>query len=334
MYVTKPNRSPFSAGLYHGLRRLIERQADRQDGPTISAKANEAKAVATDAAKTTATKAKKQSKRAIATVKRHPWSFISILTTIPFLVTMSLFSTVVCPPPGEPLSPLSRFVLAPLGLHDHSGQHSQLHKAFCYPSNVYHKEVLQPYVYPIVNDLQDRATRHPIYAKGLEPAYRSASTTSERLWNGPVKPVVQRIERGARKIYLTFVQPHIPFIRTKISALTAPYTSRISAFHQSSVSPHLNTAGRHARQAAKRSVDAYNYVAAHPFTGNAGRYANRGYKLARNRAQQAYTFSKPHAIRAGKEAERIAREILGPRAVKAIEFAGDKAGQAYTVVKL
>lgn len=267
-------------------------------------------------------------------MKRHPWSFFSLLTTIPFLVTLSLFSTVICPPPNENVSPISKFVLSPLGLHDHSGQHSQLHQALCHPANLYHRDVLQPYVYPIVDDLQSRATRHPIYVKGLEPAYRVASINGQRAWNGPIKPWVNKARRGVRRVYLNFVQPHIPYLRGKIDAWTAPYTSRISAFHRSNVAPHLDTASRYAQQAGKRSVDTYNYAASHPFTGQAGKYANKGYQFSRVKGQQAYEYSRPHAIRAGKEAERIAREILGPRAVSAISYAGDKAGQGWGVVKL
>jgi len=231
------------------------------------------------------------------------------------------------------MSPVSRFVLSPLGLHDSSSQHSQLHQTLCYPANVYHSEVLQPYVYPVINKLQDRAQAHPIYVKGLEPAYRMGSTAGQRAWEGPIKPVVERIQRGARRVYLTFVEPHIPYIRNKFTAITAPYTSRLATYHNAYVSPHLNTAGQYAQTAGKRSVDSYNYVKAHPLTGTAGKYANRAFQIGKARTQQVYAWSKPHAIRAGNEAARIAREILGPRVIASLKWSGVQVEKGWAVVK-
>jgi len=246
---------------------------------------------------------------------------------------MSLFSTVVCPPPSSALSPVSRFVLSPLGLHDSSSQHSQLHQTLCYPANVYHSEILQPYVYPVVEKLQDRAQAHPIYVKGLEPAYRIGSSAGQRAWDGPVKPVVERIQRGARRVYLTFVEPHLPYIKTKARALTAPYTSRLASYHETYLSPHISTAGKYSQIAGKRSVESYNYVKAHPLTGTAAKYANKGFQVGKARTQQAYRLAKPHAVRAGKEAERITREILGPRVIAGLEWSGVQIGKGWVVVK-
>lgn len=270
----------------------------------------------------------------MAKAKRHPWSIVSIISTIPFLITLSLFSTVVCPPPTESISPLSRFVLAPLGLHDASSQHSELHRTLCYPANVYHREVLQPYIYPVVADLQSRAQAHPIYTKALEPGYRVASANGKRIWEGPVRPVVEKTRKGVRRAYLTFVEPHLPYLRTKVHTLTAPYTSRISALHRQYVAPHLTTAGRYAQTAGKSTVDTYKYVAAHPFTGHAGRYANAGYQVSKAKSQQAYEWSKPHAIRGGREAERIAREILGPRVIAGAKYAGEQIHRIWVLVKM
>lgn len=276
----------------------------------------------------------RQGQKTIAKARRHPWSIISIITTIPILLAMSLFSTVFCPPPGSDVSPVSRFVLSPLGLHDHSGRHSQLHQTLCYPSNVYHRNVLQPYIYPFIEDRLDRIRAGPVYVKAIKPAYTSAVETTRQAWNGPVKPVVERIQRGARKFYLTFVEPHIPYLKTKYTALTAPYTSRVTAFHNQHLAPHLATANRYAHSTSKRSVELYKQVAAHPYTGHAARYANQIYQLAKVKGHQAYQISKPHAIRAGKEAERVVREILGPRVLEGLKWSKGQLDKVGAIVKL
>lgn len=257
---------------------------------------------------------------------------ISLITTIPFLVTLSLFSTIVCPLPSGP-SPLSKFVLSPLGLHDSSSQHSQLHQTLCYPASVYQSEFLQPYVYPIVENLENRAYNHPIYKKALEPAYTLASTRSKQLWQGPIRPVFNKIVRSARKAYLTFVDPHVPLIKAKTAEYTAPLTTRVSALHQTYLAPHLATAQGYAQAAGKSSAETYKYVKAHPISGQVAKYANKTYRISRKRSQQAYKWARPHAIRYGKEAERITREILGPRVIRGLKIASEHGLRAYKVVE-
>jgi hypothetical protein len=108
------------------------------------------------------TLAQVQSRKAAAEVRRHPWGFASLISTIPFLLVLSLFSTVLCPPPAEPQSTFSRLFTAPLGL-SHPSTESQLHKTLCYPANIYHRDVLKPYVYPALDDAQKRLAQHPLY---------------------------------------------------------------------------------------------------------------------------------------------------------------------------
>lgn len=272
-----------------------------------------------------------QTKKAVQVARRHPWSIASLITTLPFLVFISLFSTVVCPPPGSQ-STVSKYVLTPLGL-DHSPQYGSLHQTLCYPANVYHDEVLEPYVYPLIDRAQDHVVNHPVYVKGVEPAYHRVRSTSEHVWNGPVKPVVNRIQREIRRAYLTFVQPHIPFVKAKVHTLTAPYTSRVAALHNQYLHPQIAAAQLYANSAKDQTVKSYNYVASHPFTGHAGRYANAGYQTGRKRSIEAYNYSRPHVIRGAKEAERIAREILGPKAIKGLEVAGHHTAEGYKAVK-
>lgn len=264
-------------------------------------------------------------------VRRHPWSIVSIITTIPFLVFFSLFSTVVCPPPG-PQGAVSKYVLSPLGL-DNTPQHGSLHQSLCYPANVYNSEILEPYVWPLVDRAQQNVVNHPVYVKGVEPAYLKARATSQQVWDGPVGPVVKRVQREVRRAYLTFIQPHIPYVKAKVHTLTAPYTSRVAALHNQYLHPQLAAAQLYATSAKDQSVKSYNYVASHPVTGQAGKYVNLGYQTGRKRSIEAYNWSRPHAVRAAKEAERVAREILGPRAIKGLEVAGDQAAKGYNLVK-
>ncbi|WVQ79772.1 hypothetical protein IAT38_001872 [Cryptococcus sp. DSM 104549] len=292
-------------------------------GPTVSQQKPDVKQKVNAAAAKTSAVTKASSKRAVATVRRHPWGFFSLLTTLPFILLISLASTVLCPPPGEPTA-LNRYVFSPLGYTPH-----QSHPTLCYPANVYHREVLQPYVYPLLDDVHARVTSLPAYVNYVEPATTQAKAAGLKAWNGPIKPVVNRTVRGARRFYLTFIQPHIPYLRARWHAITSPYTSRISAF----ASPHIATANAYAKAASERASASYNYAASHPLTGHASRYANQGYKIGSERGYQAYQWSRPHALRAGKEVERIATKVLGPRAVQAAELAAVHVGQAWKAFK-
>lgn len=267
----------------------------------------------------------------MAVARRHPWSIASLITTIPFLVIISLFSTVVCPPPNSP-GTISKYVLGPLGL-THPAPHGSLHQTLCYPANVYNAEVLEPYVYPLIDRAQERVLNHPVYVKGVEPAYTKVKTSGETVWNGPVRPVVNRIQREVRRAYLTFVQPHIPYFKTKFHTITAPYTSRVAALHNQYLHPQIAAAQLYANSAKDQTVKSYKYAASHPVTGHAGRYANLGYQVGKKRSIEAYNYSKPHVIRGAKEAERIAREILGPRVIKGLEAAGHQAAKGYGFTK-
>lgn len=222
--------------------------------------------------------------------------------------------------------------MSPLGL-SHPAPHGSLHQTLCYPANVYNAEVLEPYVYPLINRAQERVSNHPVYVKGVEPVYTKARTTGEKVWNGPVRPVVTRVQREIRRAYLTFVQPHIPYFKTKFHTITAPYTSRVAALHNQYLHPQIAAAQSYANSAKDQTVKSYKYAASHPITGHAGRYANLGYQVGRKRSIQAYNYSKPHVIKGAKEAERIAREILGPRVIKGLEVAGHQVAKGYGFTK-
>jgi hypothetical protein len=115
--------------------------------------------------------------------------------------------------------------------------------------------------------------------------------------------------------------------------LTAPYTSRISALHQQYLHPQLAAAQLYANSAKDQSVKSYKYVSSHPVTGQAAKWANVGYQAGRKRSVEAYNWSRPHVIKGAKEAERITREILGPRVIQALDVGGQHAARGYRVVK-
>jgi hypothetical protein len=273
-----------------------------------------------------------QSRKAAAKIRRHPWGFASLISTIPFLLVLSLFSTVLCPPPAEPQSTFSRLVTAPLGL-SHPSTESALHKTLCYPANIYHRDVLKPYVYPALDDAQRRLAQHPLYTSTIQPTYVRAKKTGRDLWEGPIRPVVDRTIRGARRFYLTFVEPHLPYFRATYHKLADPYTARLAALHQAHVAPHIATGRVLAAQGWKRADETYRYAASHPFTSTANKYANAGYAVASRKSHEAYVWSRPHAIRFGKEAERVAREVLGPRAIRGLAWSADQAAKGWAVVK-
>ncbi|WVN86126.1 uncharacterized protein L203_101287 [Cryptococcus depauperatus CBS 7841] len=262
------------------------------------------------AVKKTSAAAKSATKNSIAKVKKHPWSFFSFICTIPFLIMLSLASTVLCPLPGPP-SAFNKYILSPLGYPPH-----QSHPVLCYPANVYQQEVLQPYIYPIVDDVRTRVVTSSTYVNYIGPTSSQVKRFGRRAWNGPIKSVVVRINRGVKRFYLTYVQPHIPYYKAKFYSVTAPYTQRLSSF----AAPYLAKVEALRTQVAKSSTDYYTFAAAHPYTGHATRYAKLGYKLSSKRSQKAYQWTRPHIVMAGSEAKRIVTQVFGPRAIIVTEW--------------
>ena len=267
-----------------------------------------------------------QGKWAARVVRRHPWGFVSLLTTIPFLLLISLSSTIVCPP-SKP-SALSRFVLTPLGLHQDSAW-SAAHKSFCYPANLYNENVLDPYVWPAIYDASDRVTALPVYRDGIKPGYEAAVDSATKFYQGPVKPIVDRTSRISRQTYLKYVSPHLPYWQSRLDALVAPYTSRLAHLHRTHVAPRLSAAQSVANVAGQRSFQTYKDIATHPITNLLAKHADAGYKVTRRKSFDAYTWSRPHAIRAGSEAQRIATEVLGPRVLSGLSWGASQSAKGW-----
>ena len=211
---------------------------------------------------------------------------------------------------------MSRFVLSSLGLHDPSTEYGALRSTLCYPANVYHDTVLEPYVYPRLAAARASFTSHPLYTDRVLPAYASATEAANRVWEGPVKPVIGRVQRGARRFWLTFIEPHLPYLRAKLHGLTAPYTARANAFQRQYVSPHIATAKGYAKGASDSTKQGYKYVAGHPLTAHAGKYG----RLAHNKGYEAYLASHPHLARAYDQTRRVVLEVILPRVLKGLEI--------------
>ena len=244
---------------------------------------------------------------------------VSMLSALPFLLVLSLFSTIVCPPPSQPKSSASHFVLSPFGLHDGSSQHSALHETLCYPANLYHDQILEPYVYPVIQEVQSRATQHPLYDSTFVPAKDQAIKISNQVI-AVANPIVDRIHKGIRRIYLTFIDPHVPYLKARAHEITSPYAYKARALYDAHLAPHVAVAAKHFKVVRKQACETFKWAKSHPYTGHASRYAADSYAFTRVKSQQAYKYSHPHVVRFAQKTDKFAREVLGPKAVDAIEW--------------
>lgn len=279
------------------------------------------------------TPTQKQANRAVATVRRHPLSFGSLLSTVPIVIFLSLLSVVFCPPPPAPPSTISRIALSPFGLHQPS-PYSELHQTLCYPSNLYHENFLRPYIYPRLENTRQKVIAHPVYSSIVEPGYQVAKSTSGKVWRGPIRPIVSRVDRGARKFYLTFIEPHLPYLRKRIYTLTHPYTSRLSDGWKTHVSPRVDIVSKHAKMAYSKTSETGRYIATHPVSKTAVVYGDKGSKIAAARAKAAYVWIQPRAHKFALEAERVGREVLGPKALQGLDLVARRAVHVWSVLKV
>lgn len=252
---------------------------------------------------------------------------------LPVLLFASLFSTLLCPPSTAEPSSFSRYALSSIGLAKSPAQHSEFHKALCYPANVYHRDVLVPYVYPALEDAKARLQSHPVYTQNIEPKIKFAKTSACRVWNGPLKPVVDRIVRGAQKVNLTYIQPHVPFVKAKFTEATAPVTLRLQELYKVHLAPHVKVAKSYLCAAAKQAKATYREVVAHPVSKQAHKHGQHAFKLGKHHGYRAYLASRPHAIRAWNEGRRHTRDTIIPRAVQALHFVSNQIAHAWLVIK-
>jgi hypothetical protein len=202
--------------------------------------------------------------------------------------------------------------LGTLGLRVQPAE-SSLHKTLCYPANVYYDEVLVPYVYPAIEDAKVKVASTPFYQHTLEPTYQKAKAHTLKIWNGPVKPVVDRTCRGARIVHRTYVAPHVPYVKAKFTEATAPLRMRLCALYKTHLAPHVNVAKKHGCAAIKSTKATFNQVAGHPTTKQAGKQAHNAFLYSQKQGARAYQYSKPHAIWAAHPPDRDPPHYPGPQ---------------------
>ncbi|KAL1407762.1 hypothetical protein Q8F55_007196 [Vanrija albida] len=326
--VSQPGAASSSAKFYNGPTELKQRNTGSGASTIKTVPSPGAKSSSALQQKPPTAVAKKSSKK---TRKRTSFGLFSLISLAPILLFASLFSTVLCPPPQAPPSTFSRIALSALGRqHDN---HSPLHKALCYPANVYHREVLEPYVYPVIADVQAKLTAHPVYKEHVEPKYNFAKATGQRVWEGPVKPIIDRTCRGARKFYLTYIAPHEPYVRAKYDEYTAPIVQRVSAAHKAYVEPHVNTASEYAYAGAKTGHEYYRIAADHPITHQAGKHAQTAFSLGRKHGYTAYVYAKPHALTAWDKIVLFTKQVIIPKGIEVAELIGLQVERVTAVAK-
>lgn len=222
--------------------------------------------------------------------------------------------------------------LSSLGLKTESTGTS-LHRTLCYPANVYHREVLAPYVYPALEDYKVKVTESPIFKNAVEPTYQAAKDHTLKVWNGPLKPVVTRTGRGAQIFHRTYVAPHVPYVRAKFTEATAPLRMRIYALYQTYLAPHVQVAQKHACTAYKHSKATFHHVAGHPVTAQAGKHAQNAFSFSRQQGARAYDYSRPHAIWAYNQGKHHTHHTVLPRVIYGLEVAGNQIQSTWTLVK-
>lgn len=267
-----------------------------------------------------------------SSAQKKQWTITSLITLIPLFLFASLFSTTLCPPSTAEPSSFSRAALSSIGLAKSPAQHSELHRTLCYPSNLYHQEVLVPYVYPALENAKARLQAHPVYVNNVEPGVRAVKASADRVWNGPVKPVVSRLSRGAQKVHLTYVQPHVPFVKAKFTEATAPLTLRVQAFNKQHVAPRWLIVKKYICAIVKQAKTVYRQVIGHPLSKIAHHHSQRAYKIGKHHSYRAYIASRPHAIRAWNEGRRHTRDTVIPRAVQAYQLVSNQVARIWLII--
>ncbi|EJT51574.1 hypothetical protein A1Q1_07205 [Trichosporon asahii var. asahii CBS 2479] len=269
-------------------------------------------------------KTRKSSKR------RNP--IVALVTLLPLVLLASLFSTVLCPPPASEPNSFSKYALRSLGLgkkHDH---HS-LHQTLCYPANQYYTHVLEPYVYPAIEDVRSKVHSHPTYKQHIEPHYHRTKDAATRVWNGPVKPVVDRVSRGANKLYRQYIAPHIPYVKAKFIEATAPLTLHAKNQYNTHLSHHVKAGKHHACAGFKSLKGHYNTASQHHFTAQAKKHACHAYRVGKQNLHKAYVYSKPRVEYAYHEANYHFHKTVLPKTCEAVRNISEFVASTWRLIK-
>lgn len=244
-------------------------------------------------------------KKAARVVKRHPLSFISILTSLPLLLLLSLSSTVLCPPPSRTSS-----------FFGFGSNPTPLRQTLCAPAYAYHDNVLEPYVYPKIDSAREFIEDQPLYHQLAVPAYQRSSAIATSAWEHPIRPILIRLQKGARRIYASHIAPRLPVLKAKWNVVAGPHIAKVS--------PYVAAGQKYALAGAQGARSSYNTVSSHPSTIRAGQLAKRGLLEGQKRSADAYVWARPRAIRAAQEAQRQWRETVFPRLVKGAKYSLDR----------
>lgn len=257
---------------------------------------------------------------------------MALVTLLPLVLLASLFSTVLCPPPASEPNSFSKYALRSLGLgkkHDH---HS-LHQTLCYPANQYYTHVLEPYVYPAIEDVRSKVHSHPTYKQHIEPHYHRTKDAATRVWNGPVKPVVDRVSRGANKLYRQYIAPHIPYVKAKFIEATAPLTLHAKNQYNTHLSHHVKAGKHHACAGFKSLKGHYNTASQHHFTAQAKKHACHAYRVGKQNLHKAYVYSKPRVEYAYHEANYHFHKTVLPKTCEAVRNISEFVASTWRLIK-
>lgn len=247
--------------------------------------------------------------------RRNP--VVALVTLLPLIVLASLFSTVLCPPPAAEPNSFSKYALNSLGFGKKHHE-SSLHQTLCYPANQYYTHVLEPYVYPAIEDVRAKVQTHPVYKQHIEPHYVITRDAAHRVWNGPVKPVVDRVSRGANKLYRQYIGPHVPYVKAKFIEATAPLTLHAQKQYNTHLAHHVKLGKAHACTAYKNLKGHYQTTLKHPYTKQAQVHFWNAYGAGKDYSTKAYAYSRPHAEYAYRQGKHHFHNTILPRTIEAI----------------
>lgn len=174
--------------------------------------------------------------------------------------------------------------------------------------------------------------RQPIYKERIEPGVKYAKASANRVWNGPIKPVVNRIARGARKFHLSHIQPRLPYLKAKVTEATAPIITRVKAFYAKYAAKHVKTTKSYACAGVKHAKQTYRTVAAHPYTAQAGKHGQTAFRIGKQQSHKAYKVAKPHALHVWQLTHHHTQHTVFPRLVQAIQLLLEHVGRALSSV--
>ncbi|KAL7422516.1 hypothetical protein Q5752_003164 [Cryptotrichosporon argae] len=214
---SEPARPIASTGKPPTSRKASEPSAPKfYNGPTVSAGAD-VKNAATQAANNGVVGAKRQTSKAAAAVKRHPYSLISLIGTLPLLLVASLFSNVAFTKSRDTYKSVK--------------EHRFTEAAGVYASRGY-QQAQRSYVWVKPRAIgaaarAERFTREHVSPRAIQTMSWVADQTSKGY-------AIARVH--VARLYRIYVHPHVGPYVTKASVATAPY---VAAYNRRLHEPYI-----------------------------------------------------------------------------------------------